>query len=397
MQPESGAVPEQTRVEGTAAPSAERNDLGIGPTAASDTSLSGDAIGLRPTLSLAEFRACPNLAAIRVRYESAGLVFRDEASLLERVATDWRLLRNNLLIASQSTPLPSEFPVEKVVLNGRNCSLVGILHSISAHPDATILMRKFLAQHPFPLTEQNLGILNYGLHSGGLDIPDQHAQGVWATVIANEIHTLRTWRLAAKRMFSSLTTSTAEGASAPGPETEEGKGLGNLQRALGVRNELVGSFSRALLFTPPDLMFEQLPTAVSLELKEKRGERLGRSVIRSAYMAEFLRNYNPELALREMKGALPAELFAKASSEIVFLCGAAHVEEIKYFLAHGVRDANIRELAQRDANLLNTDVPAFIDSVVRRERSIQALGYGLAIAKGVGLAAAITGAIRLFS
>ncbi|MBN8550360.1 MAG: hypothetical protein J0M12_13690 [Deltaproteobacteria bacterium] len=368
----------------------------IQPTPAADPSLEGTTLGMRAVLSLADFRSCRNLSEISERYKQTGFTFSNQAELLQQIAKDWNHAREAAIKTARSSPLPSEFPVDRLTVDGKNYALLGILHSVAAHPDSIVLLRTTLNEFPFPLAEQNLGILNFGLHSSGLDIPDHHTEGMLAAVLQNEVNSfkffVRTFREASPKRAAARRAAETQPSNA---ETELGKHFGRFQSALGIRNPIAEQFSRDLLFIPVDLMFEPTPTGVRVELMEQNGQRLPRTTARSAYMAEFLRQFNPEQALRHLRDHVPEEVLTRAYQETAFVCGKGHVEEIRYFLENGVKDSRIRNAAIRDAQLLNDDLRAFLESITRRERTIRNIGFALAIGKGLALGGAVAGIIQL--
>jgi len=117
--------------------------------------------------------------------------------------------------------------------------------------------------------------------------------------------------------------------------------------------------------------FRHLPSYVELEIKQRDKLSLNPVQKRSAYMAEFVRQY-------------PSE----GKRNKVLVAGAAHASEIKYFLIHGVNDTKICKKAEKNFELSYYAPPIYersIDLTFKKELchilgnviGIGALVYGI--------------------
>lgn len=346
-----------------------------------------------PVVHWKDLIAAPDLDAVRALYSAGARTFDSEAALVAQLQIDWRVWRNAEVARAIKAPLPTEYPDVSAIVDGKPRTLVGIVHTLQGDPDVYGLQRKKLARYPLLLAEQHLGFGNFRLHSSGMEIPDHFAHGIPRAVLADEVSRWSRMANDLKRIIkSTLRRNTAEETIASSPETEAGKSIALIQRGQFKRDATLSGLARMALRMPVDLLVNDLPTGPRIDLATRGGTKLDRNAARSAYMAEFLRFYDPEQTLATLPSSvqLPPGTDPKHAA---FVCGAAHVQEILFFWEHGVKDERISQRARRDAALLSSNPALFVDKMERMKRDAFLMGMGLTVVEF----GAVFGAVSLIT
>jgi hypothetical protein len=351
-------------------------------------------VGLHsPILSCEEIRTIGSWSDVKAKYAAKGYHFDSDEQYLAQAKADWRTIRESLLAAASTAPLPLEFPHESVVINGKRIDIIGIVHSREAHPEYLALLTQRLERYPLLLAEQNLGRENMGLHSNGHEIPDQLARGVLPALVYAE----RLKVIAIKRRLIRITqmlSSRAKIRDAVGddfcePTSQRGERIAEQQNRNRWKDHEISAVSRLMLTLPGDILGD-LPAHIDLAYKHERKLPYTMQQARSAFMAEFMRRWDMRRTLEKIDGdaALSAHLRRQVESSLGIVCGQAHQPEIAFFLAHGSREPGVTARAQRTADAFNQDGIEGLERIYYKHlNALQGCGYLLAIAKGIAIGA----------
>jgi len=289
----------------------------------------------RPLLSLEEIVSHGSIAELRQAYANKGYGFRTEAEFLKAVRNDsFEGLDKEFRKEFQSKgyelikPLPY---VEVVTPNRDNCKIYGIMHDVSAGFAHLISVNIVANQAGNLLSEQTFRRIAPALQ----EIPDHKLLGrdhYLKNYLDSLIKGATLPLLVARYFVNKFTTHLFNQPSIKAIE----------------KAELQGRFNRKIVdwiedgrYDLLDLVNNFIPTAIYLELKERNyNPKYNSTQRRSAYMAEFLNAW-------------------KKGDDKIILVGAAHVMEMQHFSKHRVKDKEVIETAQRDAELLEKDPERF--------------------------------------
>lgn len=316
-----------------------------------------------PVLPLEPLSTVTSLEHAKQLYAEVGMQFGTIDALVRQIKIDWGYGARLLLKRADQLGLPEEYPATSCSIDGEQYNLVGMVHSLSTFADVRGLLLRRLANMGTHLAEQNLGLLNLGMHSQGLDIPDHFARGFWRDLLFRE-----------QSLFGSAYTAIRlkalnfrEKLPALRPSTELGGKIEELERKyrLPGQDPTLARISVLLLHAQADIM-SPLPAAIRLDLKHQREKAYTFNEARSAYQAEFLRAWKPAETFRGDRAQMTEAQWATLTGSKGFLCGHAHTAEVEFFLRHGSREPAVTLRAQRDAAMLNRDVQEYMKAIALR-------------------------------
>jgi hypothetical protein len=298
-------------------------------------------------ISYGELRKANTLSDVRGLYATKGRTFSDDHALMDQLRKDWGEIRWQVLQTASTLPPPERYPVRTVEGHGVPIRIIGMMHVYKADTEVHRLFRETILQFPSLITEQNLGRSNFGLHSHGVELADHAVDGVWRNALTQHV---RTWR-----SFPRILKSFLPPLSALGGQTSK-DGL-----PLDVRAVRRLTADTGIDFSPPARAsvwvrgdeWSQAPSAVDLEYRGRYGLRYSESQRRSAYMAEVIRRWDPSRTFADLPSEVSDDVRKAALEQKPFLCGAAHVPDMEYFLQHGCKDTRILARAAAHAALLN--------------------------------------------
>jgi hypothetical protein len=353
-----------------------------------------------PIASYDELRSVGSWADVKAMYSAKGHAGASDEQYLALVKSDWVLLGQRLVKKALQSPLPAEFPHESVDVGGKKIDVVGIWHTLAAHPDVLVLLRQKFMNYPLLLAEQNLGVMNFGMHSHGLDIPDHFARGVLPVVGEMEKRQLRDVKqwISRKLHFRRVKTSIREvvGEDFLAPTDPAARELGQLQKRVGIQDDTIMTLSRMGLMVPGD-RGQELPANIELAYKHEKNLPYTMIQARSAFMAEFLRRWDVAATLKTFDRTFSAEEIAQMSAVKSFVCGQAHQPEVVFFLKYGSKDDRVTARAHRAADALSEQGPSGLIDIHRRNKALfWACETPLSLAKGVGFVHGLDAVLRFF-
>lgn len=372
------SLPSRNKTKSSPTPAALTPDTSMSAEDATQRLMETESLTKRPIVSFNELKTTGSVAALLALYDGKGRRFKTTEDALETAKKDWRMLCNLEYARAVREPVPTNYPVTKVTLDGFNISIVGIVHSMFAAPDLLVLYRKEVAKYPLLLTEQNLGMRYYSLYSEGLDIPDHFAQGM-LHLWKNDMRDMVRAPLQALRAIAARIRQRHHKTERRAPETAEGKILAAFLESAGFSRDAATERASAAILHLSGSIVEQLPAAIDIDYRHLNNMPYTDSQARSAYMAEFLRAWRPDQMRGLNLSQIPASEHSNILSSKAFLCGKGHEDEIPFFLRNGCRDASIVRRAQRDAAILQSGVDKHFAHMASLERRRQALNIATAL------------------
>ncbi len=358
----------------------------------------------KPIASCHELCEISHWDELRNLYSTKGYAGSSDEDLLTLAKKDWSLIKETLREQALANDLPIEFPYRSIQIGEKKISIFGIVHSLAMHPDVMVLLAKSLAKHPILLAEQGLGQVVLPLYSHGLDLPDHFARGVINSVVNFELRQLqgiKFWikkKLNASRIASGLREFKNRGfGNYTSTSNPEAKAFETFQRQHNHQDESMKIFSRMALSLPGDFI-QEIPA--NIELARKHHLRIPYSDIeaRSAYMAEFIRYWDPVITLANHSSKNEGETLTDIVNNISIVCGQAHQPEIEFFLRNGSQEQKVIDLARKHAQVLEQKG---VDGLVSIHQRNQALFWTLetpfSIAKGAGFYFLLKGIANLLS
>jgi hypothetical protein len=305
-------------------------------------------------------------------YRSAGVDFSTDQQLYLQVRSDWRRHSLDLILAAHQTQGFGK-PFEKQVsAGGVSYHLMGVVHSLEMFfrggefvPDYLQSIAQSVRCKPFWVVEHNL--TSGFLPIAAPEIPDHNVDGILFRTGESLARSLSGPLRHSYQYFSRKLRSfsaSSEASASPTPRLELLERLTHLH---------------------PDALAE-VPAQIELLWRDRNHLPYSRSQRRSAYQAAFLQSWDPERSYQ-----IPAEERAKAPfgpdawKERGIIVGAAHVNEIEYFLEHGIGDPKVKARAEQAASKLNEGINVYQRYIQRQELKFQ---VGTAVgALGIGLSA----------
>ncbi len=297
-----------------------------------------------------------SLLEVKGLYQAQGIIVEDQKQLLEMVKKDWKIeAAGHFAKVYSSAHVLEQFPTLSISVAGKPLKLFGVTHDIRADPTMFALLMTDLRSHPFQLAEQNLGASSiFPLAPRARELQDHYIDGIVASAfngllkgVASSFENLRIKIATRGRNNDNDHLSQRITLSDPNSEIIRDQ-LAAVLTTNKAQDPLLAVFSLLNLLIDPEL-FKEMPTNLSLENKLQTGARLTNSERRSYYMAEFLREFDLPKLLKE-HGATESDI--ERTKELAYICGAAHVKEIQYFLEHPTHFNRIRNRAVKDARRL---------------------------------------------
>ncbi len=263
-----------------------------------------------PVLSLEEITSVSTIAALQELYSQRGVDFaEDEQKFLDRIKADWRMIQRHERSRAQETPPSDEVPF--IQIDSVRARIYGVRHTFTSGARYRDIVTETVGTGKGWVHEAYLE--QYFPLIRSTQIPDYAANTTAATFAAG----FKLGLYFPAGLFYSLRASAR-------PKEASSNALKRFNIPLELYN------------------WGPYPTFVDLELAERNGLAMSHPTKRSAYMAEFIRAWEPKDV--EFKNAL---------------VGGMHAPEIKYFLEHPSSNIRLVDSAHQYAELLNRDPAKF--------------------------------------
>lgn len=283
----------------------------------------------RVRLSYAEMTSVDSTAELLDIYRSRGVAFRDEAHFMRHIGRDWLVASRDKGETIGSVPLKAPVPLLEVTVDGQSYGILGVVHTFLLGSESLDAVSKTVARSRNWLHEQNLGAIFKIPKSRELKDHRVVTEYIKDMPVIDQMS-------AGAQMALGPFAYLIPGPNSPFdliPEHDRLDKERDGEVALGSIGPLAALKKMAAV--PEEIVASgELPAYIAIEYKLRHGIPLSHCQLRSAYMAEMLRNWDVQ-------------------GDRHILAGRAHAAEIAYFLKHPLPEQKIQTLAAEHSKLLN--------------------------------------------